>query len=150
LIGDLGVGDRGLSFERLQPTLLGGVAGCRDLLVKELVDEGVDPRDEERGDRADAIDWLPRRPPRRECRDVGASDTLVGGDREEEGDIDVDPLGQHLLDDGDSFDRARDLDQQVRPVDGRPEPAGIGRSDGRVARGEGRDFDRDEPVAALG
>ena len=51
---------------------------------------------------------------------------------------------------GARFDRARDLDHQIRAVDGRPEPAGIGRGDGGVARGEGRDFDRDESVAALG
>ena len=81
-----------LPFERLQPALLRRIAGGRDLLVEQLVDEGVDPRDEEGGDRGDAVDRLPGRLPRRERRDVGAGDPLVGGDREEEGDVDVDPL----------------------------------------------------------
>ncbi len=52
-----------------------------------------------------------------EAGEVGVHDLLVAVETEDQGDVDVAPLGDHLLDCGKGFNGSRDLDHQVRPID---------------------------------
>ena len=79
---------------------------------------------------------------------VRLSHLLVGGDREQQCDVDVDPLVQGLLDRGHALRRPRDLDHHVRAIDALPERADLLERALGVVRELGRDLERDEPVAS--
>ena len=126
--------------------LLGLVAADR---VELLVDERVDARDEERGDRVD-VERLALGVAALEAADVGARDGLVGLDREQQRDVDVDALIDRLLDRVDALGRARDLDHHVRAIDRLPVVAGRRDRAVGVARQVRSDLERDEAVTAAG
>ena len=65
--------------------------------VESLVDLGVDARDEERGDRVD-VDAEALGAAALEAADERLDHALVGGDREQQRDVDVAALVDHLLD----------------------------------------------------
>jgi hypothetical protein len=93
---------------------------------------------------------VPRRRALLERRQVGLHHAAVGVDREEERDVHVDALGEQRAHRAGPALRARHLDHDVRPVDGRPEPAAL--LDGGVgvvgdARG---DLDAHVAVGAAG
>ena len=92
--------------------------------LEALVDLGVDPRDEERGDRV-AV----QRPAGLEAAlhrsDVGLHHLLVGGDAEEQRDVDVQAVEQGLLDRRHALVGGRDLDHQVRAIDKVPVHAAL-------------------------
>ena len=114
-----------------------------------LVDLGVDARDEERGDRV-AVERQAVGVPALHRADVRAHHVLVGGDAEQQRDVDVHPLVQRRLDRRDARRRRRDLDHQVGPVDEPPvEPRLLDRPL-RVVRQPRRDLERDVAVVAAG
>src|SRR5690606_33005888 len=80
--------------------------------------------------------------------DVGAGDRLVVLQREEEGDIDVDALGQERPDGGLAFLGSRNLDHQVRPVDRLPEDTRVLERSLGVPRKAWKYLDGDEAVLA--
>ena len=81
-----------------------------------------------------------------EPADVGLGDLLVGLDREQQRDVDVDPLVDRLLDRADALRRARDLDHHVRAVDRLPVGARRCERPLGVVREVGGDLERDEAV----
>ena len=87
--------------------------------LQALVDLGVHARDEERRDRVD-VDRLALLEAALEAADVGLGHLRVLLDAEEQGDVDVAPLVDHLLDRGRALVGARDLDHQVGAVDAVP------------------------------
>ena len=134
-VGMVGVGDR-------HPAAQLGAVG------EHGVGLGVDARDEERRHRGDgegrAGGQAALEPPH-----VGVDDLLVARDGEQQRDVDVDPVGDELLDRRHSRLRRRHLDHDVGA--GQPDPQlerlrdGRGRVVGEV-RGA---LERDEPVAAV-
>ena len=136
-----------LAVEDLLEAAVGGArvgeAGlARELGVAErleaLVDLGVDARDEERRDRLH-VDALALGEAALEAADERLGDALVRGDREQQRDVDVEPLVDHLLDRGDALVGARDLDHQVGAVDAVPVLARLlDRASGCRRRGRGR------------
>ena len=146
LIGHLGIGDRDLAAHRLER--LDVVAAGLDLLVDRLVDRAVDAADEEARDRGDLVDRLTLGDARLEAGDIGLEHRLVGVDREQQRDVDVDAVLDRHLDRGQAGLGARDLDHQILAVDRLPQPPrGVDRVVGRH-REIGRDLDRD--IAVLG
>ena len=108
LVGGARVGDAGLAEQVV-------VAGA----LQALVDLGVHARDEERRDRVD-VDRLALLEAALEAADVGLGHLRVLLDAEEQGDVDVAPLVDHLLDRGRALLGARDLDHQVGAIDALP------------------------------
>jgi hypothetical protein len=96
---------------------------AREVLAAEpleaLVDLAVHARDEERGDRL-RVDAPALLAAALEAADERLGDALVGGHREEQRDVDVQPLVDHLLDRGDALLGAGDLDHQVGAIDALP------------------------------
>ena len=82
---------------------------------------GVDPRDEERGDRCDGADRFPRLDPAFEAGDVGVDDLLVAVDGEQQRHVDVDTTCREGLDRGQSRLGGRNLDHRVGPGDPGPQ-----------------------------
>lgn len=78
---------------------------------------------EEACDRGDPIDGLAARYPALERAKIGVRDRLVTCNREQQGDVDIDAFGEQLLDGGDPWHRARNLDEEVRPIYLPPQPA---------------------------
>ena len=149
LIGHLGVRDRRFSQQPLQPLALCRILGSGDFLFEQFVHGGVDAADEEARYRGDihrlAILHAPLQP-----AEVGASDVLVHGDREEQGDVDVDPVDDALLDRRQAFLRGGNLDEDVGP----PHPIEqiVGHRHGalRIVRHPWQDLDADVAVFVLG
>jgi hypothetical protein len=87
--------------------------------LEALVDLGVHARDEERRHRLD-VDGLALLQAALEAADVGLGHLRVLLDAEEQRDVDVAPLVDHLLDRGGALGRARDLDHEVGAIDALP------------------------------
>ena len=69
--------------------------------------------------------------------EIGAHDQFVALDREDQGDVDADALGERADDGRQALLGGGDLDQQVGSIDGLPQVAGLG--DGGVGvSGQGR------------
>ena len=145
-VGELGVGDRRLAAERLEQR--GGLAGAAPaLLVEQAVDGRVDPAHEEARDGRDPVDALARCEPPVESVQVRVHDGVVAGEGEDECDVDVQPIGDRLLDGGHAGARRRDLDHQVRTIDRAPEPVRLAHRPLRVVREPRGDLEADEAVA---
>ena len=87
--------------------------------LEALVDLGVDARDEERRDRV-AVERLALLVPALHRVHERLHHPLVGGDREEQRDVDVQPLVERLLDRRDARVGGRDLDHHVGAIDQAP------------------------------
>ena len=109
-VGEARIGDRRLALQ-VRAAELGEPA----------VDVRVDPRDEERCDRVD-IQWQAIGQPAFQGADVRLGHGLVCRHREQQRDVDVDPLVERLLDRRHALRRARDLDHRVRTL--QPLPVG--------------------------
>ena len=85
-VGEAGVGDSGLALKGLG--LIGAVG------FKQLVDRGVHAGDEEGGDGADVLQVVAVGGSLGDALDVGVDDLLVALQREDQGDVDGDALGE--------------------------------------------------------
>ncbi len=150
LVGVLAVGDGDLAEGGLQLRLGGRVGRLLDLGLDPLVGLGVDPRDEEAGDRRDLVDRQPGVDPPLEGLDVGVGDGGVGLDAEQEGDVDVHPGEQQFLDRRQPFGRPGDLDHRVRAAEQAPELLAFGERPLGVVGQVGGDFEADVAVVAVG
>jgi hypothetical protein len=146
LVGDLGVGDGDLAPQALQ-LVRAGVPGLK-APVDLLVDHAVDAADEETGDAVDARDVAALGFEVLQPRRVRLGDRQIGVGREEQGDVDVDPLADQLADGGDAGRRSWDLDHQIGTVDRMPQPARLLDGGRRVHRQIGRDLEADVAVLA--
>ena len=132
-----------------------GLAAQRQCLgradrVEPGVDLAVDAADEEAGDAGDLGQIGPRcRGVLLESVDVRVHHTLVTVEAEDQRDVDVASLGDHLADRADALRGAGDLHHQVRPSDLFVQrTSGRGRA-GLVVRKRRLDLDADESVAAI-
>ncbi len=116
-------------------------------LLQTTVDVRVHPRDEERRHRVH-VQFQALGVPALQSAQVRLRHLLVGSDREQQCDIDVDPLVQRLLDGGHALRRPRDLDHHIRPVDPAPERAHLLERALGVVRELRRDLERHESVAS--
>ena len=139
-VGELRVRDRDFPAHGRRRTRRG---------VEPPVDLRIDATDEEGCDGREPIDRLPGAASGFERAQIGLSHLLIVLERKQEGDVDVDPVGQQALDRGPSFTRAWHLDHDVRTGHGGPQATGFRDRAGRVARERGRHLERDEPVSAL-
>ena len=146
-VGELGVGDRGLAPERLEQRRCLAAAGP-ELLVDQPVDRRVHAAHEEARHRGVPVDPFARGEPPVEAPEVRLHHRVVAREREDERDVDVQPVGDRLLDRGDAGARAGNLDHQVRAVDGSPEPVRLPHSRLGVVREARRHLEADEAVAA--
>ena len=148
LVGQLRVRDSRLAEQILEPLALGRVAGGGDLLFQQFVDRGVDPADEEAGHRGD-VDGLPRLRPPLKATDIGARDILVDLDREHQRDVDIQPVGDALLDGRESLIGCGNLHEDIRPPYTFPKIVGHRDRGLCVVRHPRKDFDADVAVLML-
>ena len=128
-------------------------SGGLQLVGEPRVDAGVDAADEEAGDAGHVVQPLAasRLPqPVLEAVDEGVRDRLVHVAREQQRDVDVDPLGGQRAHGGDAGNGARHLDHQVAPPDRVPQVACLGDRGLRVVGDAGRHLDADVAVGAAG
>ena len=118
--------------------------------LEQLVHQRVDAADEEAGDRRDLLERLAGGLAALERAAVGVGHRLVGLDAEEQGDVDVDPPEQQILDGGHALGSPRDLDHEVRPVDELREVHTLRDGALGVPGQHGRHFEADEAVGAVG
>ncbi len=148
-VGQLGVGDPGLAIEPFQPPGLLRVTGGGDLRGQQLVDLAVDPADEEAGDAVDPGEVAPLGAEVLQAGEEGLGNGRVALDREDQGDVDVDSLAEHLADRREPGSGGGDLDHHIGTLAAAPELARhldcpLGRA--RHRRG---DLDADKAVVAL-
>ena len=150
LIGELGVGDGDLALERVEAGFLVRIVGLRDLFVEQFVDRGIDAADEKARHAGDLRNVAALGGQRLKAGQIGFDHLLVDGLREQQRDVDVDAVGDQIVDRRQAFLRARHLDHQVLATDLAPQPLGF--VDGALGvLGEiGRDFDADKAVGAMG
>ncbi len=127
-----------------------GRAASFAMRVEQRVGVRVDPAHEEAGHRPDPVDRLVLREARLQRRQVGLHHVLVPVDREQQRDVDVDPLGEALMDGRQAGARPRNLHHDVRPVAGLPEAPRLGDRAVGVVRQVRPDLDRHEAVVAAG
>jgi hypothetical protein len=120
LVGHLGVGDRHLAHEALEPGLVGAGRGLC-LFRQDGVHRRVDPAHEEAGHAGHVREGIALRRPRLQPFDERHRHRLVGRFREQQGDVDVDPVGDQGLDGGEAGGSRRDLDHHVGPRHPLPE-----------------------------
>src|SRR5690606_6439006 len=101
------------------------------------------------GNGGDAIDRFTGGKPLLQALDVGLGDLGVTGDCEQQGDVDVDAVGNQGLDGGNPLAGGRHLDQDIGPVDPGVQLARFGHRAGGVVRQGRRDLDADHPVLAV-
>ena len=118
-------------------------------LPQARVDLGVHARDEEARHRVHVERVASLQAPLH-AADVGLGDGRVGLDAEQQRHVDVDPLGDRLLDRRHALVGAGDLDHQVGPVDAPPEVARLGERGVGVVREAGLDLERHEAVRPAG
>ena len=150
LIGELGIGDGDLAFERIEARFLVRIVGLRDLLVEQFIDRGVDAADEKARHAGDLRNVAALGGQHLKAGQIGFDHLLVDGLRKQQRDIDVDAAGNQIVDRRHAFGRAGHLDHQVLAADLAPQPLGF--VDGALGiLGEiGRDFDADIAVGAMG
>ena len=142
LVGQPGVGDRGLAAHRGRPV------GAD--LVQAPVHFGVHPGYEERGHRGDTGQVAPGgaggfQPGQERLDHLG-----VAGQREDQCDVDADPFGQACADRRQALLDGGDFHEQVGPVHQPPQGARLGDRLGRVAGDPRVDLDRHPAVRAAG
>ena len=118
--------------------------------VDAAIGLGVHSADEERGHRRQPVDGLPGARASLQRPHERLRHLAVVLQREEQGDVDVDALGEEALDRRPAFPGPGHLDHHVRPVHLGPEPPALGDRPLGVAGERGRDLQRDEAVPALG
>ena len=149
LVGHLGVRDRRIPQQLLQALALGRILGRGDFLFEQLVDGGVDAADEEARHRGD-VDRLALLHASLQAPDEGTCDVLVDLHREHQRDVDVDPIGDALLDRRQPFVRCWDLDKNIGPPDPIEEVVGHRDRALGVVGDPRQDLDADVPVFVLG
>ncbi len=145
LVGEFGVGDGDLAEERadLRIVLL------LELRLHLLFGQRVDAADEEAGHRGDLVDRQPLGHAALQTSQIGLHHLGVDVVREDQGDVDVDAVGDRFLDGRNALRRGRNLDHHVRPPQRGEEPLGLGGRIGRVVRQKRRDLQAAESVPAL-
>ena len=112
-VSETSVGDGGLAFESL------GLVGAD--LLELLVDGGIHTGNEEGGDGTDVVQIVAVGVSLGDALDEGVDDLLVALEREDQGDVDGDALGQGGGDCRQAFEGCRNLNHGVRTVDLLPE-----------------------------
>ena len=148
LVGELGVGDGDPAAEGLDAGAELG-ALLRDG-VELLVHERVDAGHEETGDARQAGDVLALREPLHEGGEVRLGDERVRRAREEQRDVDVDPLDEELPDGRRRLRGGRDLDEDVLASERVPEAPGLFQGRLRVVGHDRGDLEAHVAVAARG
>src|SRR5204863_9276945 len=120
-IGELRVGDRGFATERVDLLAFFGCGALEDR-VEPLVDLAVDAAHKEAGDGSNVLDVLPGGNALLQASHVRLDDSSVCVEREQQGDVDVQPTRDQATYRIGTFDCPRHLDHHVRPVDRGPEP----------------------------
>ncbi len=146
-VRELGVGDGRLPEQLLQLRLLIR-PGLLDLGLELLVDGAVDAAHEEARDRRDAIDRLLGGGALFEAADVGFHHLVVTLEREDQGHVDVETVGDAALDRRHALGGRGDLHHQVRARDRLPEAVRLLDGGFGVGRELGRDLDADVAVGA--
>jgi hypothetical protein len=141
-VGQLGLGDRGSAAQTPVPR--------RCDRFEPLVDLGVDPADEERGDAVDRRRVAAAVDERLEAAQVGLDDLGVAGEGEDQRDVDAAALGDHRLDRGDALSGRRDLHEQVWLVDPLVQRTGSGDRSVDLPGQLGSDLHRHEAVGPVG
>jgi hypothetical protein len=118
--------------------------------LEPLVDLGVDPGDEERGDRVDVGELVAVVGRLLEARDVRLHDVAVLLEAEDQRHVDGDAGRDRLGDGRPAGLRARDLDHHVGLADGLVELGGLGHGLAGVVGQAGGDLDRHAAVDAVG
>ena len=121
-----------------------GPARCRS--CRAAVDLGIHPADEERSHRGNAGQVAPGGGRLLQAGQVGVDHLPISLQREDQRDVDADPLGQGGGDRGQPGQRGRDLDKQVRPVHQPPQRPGLGDGLGGVIGDPRIDLEGDPPV----
>jgi hypothetical protein len=142
LIGELQSGDAGLAQEPLE------ILTLRDAVLEELVDRGVDAADENRVHRPNSIDGFLLGDAALQTFDVRARGFFVPVDREDQGDVDVEPFVDALFDRRQTLFGAGNLDHHVRTADARPKVLRHRDRALRVVSQQRRDLQADEAVVA--
>ncbi len=117
--------------------------------VQPHVDGAVDAADEEAGDAGDFRNVAAGGGKILETGEIGFHDLFVDADREQQGDVDVQPASEQLPDGGKAGRGPRDLHHQVGPVHGRPQPQRLADRRFRVVGEIGRALQADIAVAPL-
>ena len=149
LIGEFCIRDGDLALQRGKPLLLAGIVRLRDLLVEQFVDRAVDPADEEAGDARDMGGIAAGGDMFFQSGQIGLGDLHIDLPREQQRDIDADPLANQLLDRRQAFRRRRHLDHQILAVDVLPKPLGLGNRALGIHGEIGRHLQADEPVGSF-
>jgi len=100
LIGELGIGDRHLALEPLQPRLLGRVGGCGDLFIELIVDQRVDAADEKARHAGNLMRVAALLGESLEPGNIGLGHVRIDLPRKQQGHVDVDPLADQGSDGG--------------------------------------------------
>ena len=111
------VGDRGLAEQAFEQRV---ARVRRELLLEQLVDQGVDAADEERCYRVH-VERLRCSVPRFERSQILLDHAIVHRERKDERDIHVAPVGEGLPDRRHALERRGNLDHEVGAVDPLPE-----------------------------
>ncbi len=149
LIGEFCIRDGDLAFQRRKPLLLGRIVRLRDLLVEQFVDRTVDAADEETGDARDMGGIATAGDVFFQSSQIGLGDLHIDLPREQQRDVDADPLAGQMLDRRQAFRRRRHLDHQIFAVDVLPEQLGLGNRAPGIHGEIGRYLQADETVGSL-
>ena len=143
LIGQLGIGDGDLAKQ----------IGAPGRIVEQadpLFDGGVGAADEKAGYAGNFAEIAVGCAQIFQPADIGFNHLAVGFDREQQGDIDIDPFADDRTDRRQPRVGRGNLDHQVGPVDGLPQPYRLGDGALRVIGQIGRAFEADIAVARAG
>src|SRR5258706_13172030 len=121
LVHQASIGNGSLALQGLQLLLFGTIIGGRNLILEQLIDKRIDTADEETGDGRDMADVLARGITIFHGRNVGLSYLAVIFNGEDQRNVNIDSLGQGLLNGRNTPRRPRYLDHQVRAVHHFPE-----------------------------
>ena len=134
------VGDGNLAAEIEQRAILS---------VNPAVGLGVHPTDEEGGHRGESVDRLAGANASLQGPHIGLGHLTVMLQRKEQRDVDVDAAGDQLPHRRRSLDGARNLDEQVRPVDSGPQALRLRNRGARVIRRRRGNLDRHVSVGSI-
>ena len=149
-VGQLGVGDGHLAKEASQGHPIAGATALGEARLNPVFHHGVDATHEKTGNTGYARQLSAPSGQSFQSGHVSGSHLDIVFSREQKSDVDVEPLGDELLYSGNAGCRTRHLDHQI------PSPHLAGQAQGflHCSRGvvsqPGGDFQRYEPVAALG
>ena len=146
LIGQLGVGNRDLADQAAQQACLVRVRRRLQPRRDERIDRGIDPADEETGDAGNSLQVAAACGILLQACNVGFRHPLVRVLSKQQCHIDVDPLGDELVDSGNPLRRRGDFDHQIVAPYGPPQSPGFVERGRRVVREERRDLQAHVPV----